>query len=127
GGLVAVFGAVASNRESSVTLFLIALALGVAFRPVMRFARRLVDRVVYGRRATPYEVLTEFSERMGDAYATDDVLGRMAQILGQCVGAASARVSLHVGRELRPVSSWPSDAPAVSPVSVVGDALPPDL
>ena len=47
-------------------LFAIALALGIAFRPVMRMARRVADRLVYGKRATPYEVLTEFSERVGD-------------------------------------------------------------
>ncbi|MDP9300499.1 MAG: hypothetical protein M3P43_06350 [Actinomycetota bacterium] len=40
GGLVWAFGAVASGRESSVSLFLIALVLGLAFRPVARFARR---------------------------------------------------------------------------------------
>jgi signal transduction histidine kinase len=115
--LVWMFGAVASGRENSVTLFVIALALGVAFRPVARFARKLADRLVYGRRATPYEVLTEFSERIGDAYATEDVLGRMAQILGEATGAERARVWLLVGGRLVPEASWPRDAR-------LGDALP---
>jgi len=127
GALVAMFGAVASGRESSISLFLIALALGVAFRPVTRFARKVADRLVYGRRATPYEVLTEFSERVGDAYATDDVLGRMAQILAQGVGASGARVWLLVAGQLRPASSWPSDARSVAPVVLDGDRLPPHL
>jgi signal transduction histidine kinase len=123
--LVWAFGVVASGRASSVSLFVIAIALGVAFRPVTRLARRIADRLVYGDRATPYEVLTEFSERVGDAYATDDVLQRMAQILGQGVGASSARVWLQVGRQLQPVSSWPSGEvlPPLLPCS--GDALPP--
>jgi signal transduction histidine kinase len=125
GGLVWVFGAVASGRESSLSLFLIALVLGLAFRPVARFARRVADRIVYGRRATPYEVLTEFSERVGDAYATDDVLERMAQILGQGVGASSARVWLQVGGELRPVSSWPPEERLPLPLPCNGGALPP--
>ncbi|MFL5736853.1 MAG: histidine kinase [Actinomycetota bacterium] len=125
GVLVWVFGTVASGRESSLSLFLIALALGLAFRPVARFARRVADRIVYGRRATPYEVLTEFSERVGDAYATDDVLERMAQILGQGVGATSARVWLQVGRELRPVSSWPPGDQLPTSLSCNGEALPP--
>jgi signal transduction histidine kinase len=124
GVLVVAFGSVASDGNSSVSLFAVALALGVAFRPVTRFARRLADRLVYGRRATPYEVLTEFSERMGDAYATDDVLGRMAQILGQGVGATGARVWLFTGRELRAASTWPADAPAADPVRLRdGEAL----
>ena len=125
GVLVWAFGAVASGRESSVSLFVIALVLGLAFRPVARFARRIADRIVYGNRATPYEVLTEFSERVGDAYATDDVLQRMAQILGQGVGASSARVWLQVARQLRPVSSWPAGEGLPAPLPCNGDALPP--
>lgn len=123
-GLVAVFGTVLSGRESSATLFAVALLLGLAFRPVAGFARRVADRIVYGRRATPYEVLTEFSGRVGDAYATDDVLGRMAQILAQGVGADVARVWLHVGGQLRSASSWPAEAAPAAPLDVRGDALP---
>jgi hypothetical protein len=125
GAVVWAFGAIASGRQSSVSLFVIALCLGLAFRPVSRFARRIADRVVYGKRATPYEVLTEFSERMGDAYATDDVLNRMAGILGQGVGASSARVWLQVGRQLRPVSAWPAGARLPAPLPCNGDVLPP--
>ena len=124
GAVVGAFGVVAAEGESSWTVFAIALALGLAFRPVARLARRLADRLVYGRRATPYEVLTEFSERVGDAYATDDVLGRMAQILGQGVGATGARVWLHVGGQLRPASSWPADAPPAEALEVRGDVPP---
>jgi signal transduction histidine kinase len=122
--VVGFFGVIASEGESSATVFVVALALGIAFRPVTRFARRLADRLVYGRRATPYEVLTEFSERVGDAYATEDVLGRMARILGEGVGAQSARVWLRVGGELRAASVWPSDADPRAPVRVTGEELP---
>jgi signal transduction histidine kinase len=122
--IVGFFGVVTAGGESSATVFVIALLLGVAFRPVTRFARRLADRLVYGTRATPYEVLTEFSERVGDAYATEDVLGRMARILGEGVGAQSARVWLHVGNELRPASAWPSDLPTPAPAGLTGESLP---
>jgi signal transduction histidine kinase len=125
GALVWAFGAFASGRESSVSLFVIALLLGLAFRPVARFARRVADRLVYGGRATPYEVLTEFSGRIGDAYATEDVLGRMAQILGQATGAGVARVWLAVGDDLLPEASWPSDAPGAEPLSSRGELVVP--
>ena len=45
----------------------------------------------------------------GGAYADDDVLPRMAEILGEGTGADAATVWLHVGRELRPAASWPAD------------------
>ena len=122
GTVVGLYGVVASGRQSPGSLFVIALLLGLAFRPVARFARRVADRIVYGRRATPYEVLSEFSERVGGAYATEDVLGRMAQILGQAMGAATALVWLRVGGEFRPAAAWPTDAEGVDAVPAVEDA-----
>jgi len=124
GAVVWLFGVTASGRESPGALFVIALLLGLAFRPVARFARRIADRIVYGRRATPYEVLTEFTERMGESYATEDVVTRMAEILGQATGAGSARVWLRVGSDLRPAASWPVDVEPAEVVEVSGDALP---
>jgi signal transduction histidine kinase len=122
--VVGLLGVITSGNESSGSVFVVALLLGLAFRPVTRFARRIADRVVYGRRATPYEVLTEFSERVGESYATEDVLGRMAQILGQATGAGSARVWLRLGPELRPAASWPSDAEPAAAAFVASEALP---
>ena len=122
--MVGLLGVVTSGNESSGSVFVVALVLGLAFRPVTRFARRVADRVVYGRRATPYEVLAEFSERVGESYATEDVLGRMAQILGQATGAGSARVWLHVGKELQLAGSWPTDAEPVGFAVITDDVLP---
>ena len=122
--VVGLLGVITSGNESSGSVFIVALLLGLAFRPVTRLARRIADRVVYGRRATPYEVLTEFSERVGESYATEDVLGRMAQILGQATGAGSARVWLRLGAELQPAASWPTDAEPVAVAVVANEAIP---
>jgi signal transduction histidine kinase len=113
---VALIGSVVTTDRPAI-LFAIALALGIAFRPVVRIARRLADRLVYGRRATPYEVLTEFSERLGGSYGTEDVLPRMAQILAEGTGAEVARIWLLVGGELRPEAVWPAGAPASAPAA----------
>ena len=50
-------------------------------------AQRLANRLVYGRRATPYEALSEFAGRVGGAYAADEVLPRMARVLAEGTGA----------------------------------------
>jgi signal transduction histidine kinase len=84
----------------------------------------VADRIVYGRRATPYEILTAFSDRMGEAYATDDVLPRLAQVLGSGTGAERARVWLRVGSELRPAASWPAGEASLAAIATAGDALP---
>ena len=88
------------GRIRSAAIVAAALA-GFAFWPALRVARRVADWIVYGRRATPYEVLTAFSGRMGDAYATDDVLPRLAQVLASDTGAERAHVWLRIGSELR--------------------------
>jgi signal transduction histidine kinase len=112
---------------SSISLrsVLLGLALGLLAWPFRRFASRVADRIVYGTRATPYEVLSEFSDRMAGAYSTDDVLPRMAEILGQGCGAQRASVWLRVGAEFRLAASWPDEADAGSPrIPLIGDDLP---
>ena len=104
---------------------LLGLALGLLVWPFRRFASRIADRVVYGTRATPYEVLSEFSDRMASTYSTEDVLPRMAEILGQGCGADRAAVWLRVGTEIRLAASWPDEADAGSPrIRLIVDDLP---
>jgi signal transduction histidine kinase len=85
----------------------VGIAVGLLFIPVLRLSRKIADRLVYGKRATPYEVLTGFSERLAETYSTEDVLSRMAAILGAGTGAEHVAVWLAIGRELRPQAEWP--------------------
>jgi signal transduction histidine kinase len=100
---------IGTGRSDSPSLlpFAATILLVLFFQPVRRRARRFADRIVYGERATPYEVLSEFSSRLGEAYATDDVLPRTAQILANATGGRPAVVWLRVGSELRPAAIWP--------------------
>jgi signal transduction histidine kinase len=87
-------------------------------------ARRIADRLVYRKRATPYEVLSTFAERVGGTYSTEDVLPRMAQLLGEATGARDARVWLRVGDAMRAEASWPSNAPAAGDRPIRADEVP---
>ena len=100
------FGVGASTDVLPTLLF--AGVLAAAFLWLRPRAARLADRLVYGRRATPYEVLSEFSERVGETYSTDDVLPRMAQLVAEATGALRVDVWLCVGSHLRPEASWPA-------------------
>ena len=116
-------GVVALATVGTVSRILVALLLlGVTFRPVRRAARSLADRLVYGRRATSYEVLADFSEHMAETYSTDDVLPRMAQIVAGATGASRATVWLLVGGELRPAAT--SGGEPLRAVAAPGDRLP---
>jgi signal transduction histidine kinase len=120
--LVAVVGAFIGATEG---LALVATAVvAVAFQPVRTRAQGIANRLVYGKRATPYEVLSEFSERVAETYSIDDVLPRMARILAEGTGAIRTEVWLRVGSEIRPAASWPEGGSSASPVAITGDALP---
>jgi len=92
---------------------IVGIAIGLLFAQLLRLARRMADRIVYGRRATPYEVLTAFSERMGETFATDDILPRMAAIVGRGTGATSAAILLDIGGAPREVARWTADGAAI--------------
>jgi signal transduction histidine kinase len=94
-------GALVGSSGNTTLSFVAAVALALLFQPARDRARRFADRVVYGKRATPYEVLAEFSGHVGEAYATEDVLPRMAQVLANGTGASSVKILLRVGTELR--------------------------
>lgn len=104
------------------------LATGIvalAFEPVKERVNRLVNLLVYGKRATPYEVLSEFCEKVADTVATEDLLSRLARMLAEGTGAQRADVWLVIGDEARPAASWPvADGSAPAPVSVADGKLP---
>ncbi len=100
------------------------VVIGILVWPLRRVAARIADRIVFGGRATPYEVLTAFSGRVGETYSSDDVLPRMAEVLARGVGAERSAVWLLVAGELRPAAVWPGDAPPPVAVPWSGDTLP---
>ncbi|MGZ6543989.1 MAG: histidine kinase [Actinomycetota bacterium] len=100
--------AIGSTHDPFLTVAAAAV-IAIAFNPVRERAKRLADRLVYGTRATPYEVLSEFSEHMAGTYALDDILPRMARVLAEGTGGR-AEIWLRVGDRLRAVSTWPSES-----------------
>jgi signal transduction histidine kinase len=115
---------VGSGVGFSPLTFASTIVIALLFQPVRRRARKLADRLVYGRRATPYEVLSEFSDRLSEAYSTDDVLPRMAQLLAAGTGANLAGVWLRVGDRFVATAVAPAGATTPTPVSSTGDELP---
>jgi signal transduction histidine kinase len=114
-GLVVGVGTVVGNRRSPLLSALAAAIVALAFQPLRQRAARLANRVVYGKRSTPYQVLSDFARRIGGAYASEDVLPQMAQIVAAGTGAEQVVVWLRVGGELRPeaVSDGRVKSPAV--------------
>ena len=112
--VVGIGSLIGRGGQPNVALSILATAVvAVGFQPVRERVQRFANRLVYGKRATPYEVLAEFSERMAGAYANEDLLPRMARILAEGTGAARADVWLRSDDQLRVDASWPVDAEAL--------------
>jgi signal transduction histidine kinase len=107
GSLVAQHGARAGLWLSIAATAVVA----VAFQPVRARVQHLANRLVYGRRATPYEVLAQFAERTAGTYATEELLPRMARILAEGTGARRADVWLRAGGAFRDDATWPPGEP----------------
>src|SRR5712691_933951 len=117
----------AIGQGSTPNLGLSILATGivaVAFQPVRERVQRFANHLVYGVRATPYEVLSEFSSRMAGTYAAEDLPPRMARILAEGTGSREATVWLKVGVELRAEASWPAETEAPEPLALADGELP---
>jgi signal transduction histidine kinase len=117
--------AIGGGGKPNLGLSIVATAIvAVGFQPLRERLQRVANRLVYGKRATPYEVLAQFSERVAESYAADDVMPRMARVLAEGTGAQRADVWLRSGTAWRDAAVWPLDAPAHDPVAVENGALP---
>lgn len=117
-------GAIVGSGGNAVLSAVAAAMVALAFQPVRRRAQHVANRIVYGRRASPYEVLSEFSQRVDGAYGAEDVPARMARILGEGIGAGRADVWLRVGPRLELAASWPDEEHRAEPVGVRDDDVP---
>jgi signal transduction histidine kinase len=122
-GLVFSVGTLAGGRDRPLVAAVAAAVVAVAFQPARQWAGRLANRVVYGRRASPYQVLSEFGRRIGGTYSSQEVLPEMVQIVAAGTGADQVVVWLRVGDQLRPEAS--SDGSRdMAPLPVSGHNVP---
>jgi signal transduction histidine kinase len=123
-GAVIGIGGFTGSRQNVVLTLVATAVIAVVFQPLRERARRLANRVVYGDRATPYEVLSGFSDKMGGSYPSEDLLPEMARILAEGTGASRTEAWLRVGDELRRVAAWPEGEDIVQPSSITDGELP---
>jgi signal transduction histidine kinase len=123
--IVAGIGTLAGYGGGPVLSVAAAVAVALLFQPIRRQAQRLANRLVYGERATPYQVLSEFAEHVGGTLGLDEALDRMVSVLAAGTGATRVDVFTRVGSVLRPTAVWPPGTTAPDPRELDGGELPP--
>jgi signal transduction histidine kinase len=125
-GIGTLFGTTTNPALSLVATVVVA----VLFQPARTRATRLANRLVYGERATPYEVMAGFSARVADTVSTDEVLPQMAEAAGRGVGATAAAVRVRLPGGLERVERWSASAaagrigePWTIPIAYQGDVV----
>lgn len=85
---------------------LIAVGLvAVLFEPARRRVRRIVDRVLYGRDAEAYELLSELAEELRRSGGVAPVTEHVAQLLVRGTGADGARILVTDDAESRQLAT----------------------
>jgi signal transduction histidine kinase len=104
-GLAAVFNADTPNAGLSV---LATSVVAITFARFRRRAQRFANRITYGERAMPEEVLARFSEQVATSYAPDEALPRVARAVAEGTGATHAEVWVRVDDAMLLAAGWPS-------------------
>ncbi|TMF93250.1 MAG: sensor histidine kinase [Chloroflexi bacterium] len=119
--VVAGVGSVLGRRvglDPLLSMITIAL-LAVLLLPVRSRLQAIANTAVYGKRARPYDVLSDFAGSIGRAEQAGVLLPRMAQLLREGTGASSTEVWVQVGDRLRLAASEPAvDASGPEPASI---------
>jgi signal transduction histidine kinase len=103
GIVVGVGTLVGSGGKPNLALSIAATALvAVAFQPVRERVQGWANRLVYGQRLTPYEVLTRFSRSLGALVSVEDVLPQIARHTAEGLGAELVSVTAYLdsGKEV---------------------------
>jgi signal transduction histidine kinase len=131
-GVTAVYAAIVfgigtfvGHRSDPLLTIAAAVAVALVFQPLRQRATRLANRLVYGERATPYQVLSDFAAGMAGQLDLGDALDRMVSLLGGAAGASRVEAWIRVGAELRPGAVWPAGSAPSAAVKLNGArALP---
>jgi signal transduction histidine kinase len=96
-------------------------AVALLFEPIRSRLQRWANRLVFGERATPYEILARFSKRAASSEDDQEMLERIPRLIVDGTGASEATLWI-VGEDgLQPAARWPERESASTPAPAVGD------
>src|SRR5450755_2467976 len=127
-GIVVGIGTLAGYAGGPVLTVAAAVVVAVLFHPVRQRAAVLANRLVYGKRSSPYQVLAGFAQDMAGQLDADAAPSRLAALLAGATSAVRVEVFVVVGDGLVSRAVWPEGAepaapPAVPPAVLAGPVV----
>ncbi|MFZ0627131.1 MAG: ATP-binding protein, partial [Acidimicrobiia bacterium] len=107
-GIVVGLGPAIGGPDNAVLSLLTTALVAIVFQPLRRWLQRVANRLIYGKRATPYEVLSDLARRVGGL--DENLLVEVARSLVEGTGADSAGVWVASGVGVRLAAVWPEGA-----------------
>jgi len=124
--VVGIGSLVGAGDEPNLALSIVAVAIvAVAFEPLRNRLQRWANRIVFGERSTPYEVLSRTTAQLSGTGSPDEALEQVTQLVVDGTGAAEAVLWLKVGGRLQPTAATPAAAlSGLTDVPLVDDDMP---
>ena len=124
-GIVLGIGTFVGHQGGPVLTIAAAVTIALLFQPLRRRAQLFANRLVYGRRATPYQALSDFAGDIAGQLDLTEAVDRMVSVLAGATGADRAEAWIRVGTQLRPAAIWPHGAAPSAAVALgPGGGLP---
>jgi len=124
-GIVLGIGTFVGHQGGPVLTIAAAVTIALLFQPLRRRAQQFANRLVYGRRATPYQALSDFAGDMAGQLDLTQAVDKMVSVLAGATGADRAEAWIRVGNHLRPAAIWPYGAPPSAAIALgSGGGLP---
>jgi signal transduction histidine kinase len=123
--VVTVLEQIAGNGHGLASQAAATLAAAAAFQPLRSQAQRLVDRLFYGDRARPYDVLARLGQRLELAPVPETVLQGIVDTVAAALRLPSVAIEFREGNDWVTVAhKGESDlAPVVLPMVYQGEAI----
>ena len=94
-GVATAVGIALGQRVPLALAILLTIAATLFFQPARQWLERLGDRLVFGRRLSGYQLISQLGVRLESSTAAKDVAGTVAAVLQTGLGARWVRVDLN--------------------------------
>lgn len=123
--LVGAMGAFFHAQGNWLIAFLATGLVAIIFQPLRERLQRGVNRLLYGHRDEPFEVLARLGQRVEDTFAPERVLPTMVETIAETLKLPYVAIAMQRGERLQIAESYgkPATMPQSYPLTYQGEVI----